>query len=966
VGRWTQSGAREAGPADASGRAGAVSSEEIVGLFGQARELTAEARASWLLELSRRDPETAALLAKLLRADEREDSLLERRPTELSEPPAAEEPPREIGPYRIVREIGRGGMGRVFLAELRGEGFIRRVAIKRLERRDSSPATERRFHDEVKILAGLEHSGIARFLDGGRAEDGGSYLVLEYVEGLDLLAHARDQGLNLERRLRLFVEVLEAVAYAHGQRVLHRDLKPGNVLVGADGRTKLLDFGISKLLEPEGTVDTSTRTEHRALTPAYASPEQIRGNALTIASDIYSLGVMLYELLTGTRPFEATSGDRRDLERAVLDEEPVPPSTAARRHLPISSETGSATSPGEGRLRLGRDLDAICLKALRKEPELRYASASEMARDIASFLEGRPVSARRGGASYRFATLARKYRAALLLASVSALVATALAVPVVRYLAARPRPDPLHGRSSARPALSKIGELSARFAENPNRPETAAIGLELIDALLAAGRGSAAIGAVARLRQLPDPLGKGPRIDLAESRAALAVSEFQRAAAAAEAAREGAERTADAALARRARLAHARALFLLAPPEEVERRLGALYTEAAAAGDEAVAAETLLVRAAAARRGSRAEEATQLLDEALPRLVALGSRSLEVEALTLRGRFEGESGRLDNGLATTQGALEMAVADGDLAGEASALLLQGTLFNWQGNGEAALVATTKAAQKLRLTGNRAQLVRVLVNLVTARVERGEFLQAEAAIAEAEPLVRELGSEVLQGAVFQARGYLEEQRGNVDAARVSYQAAISSAREAGSPAVLVMYLHDLAWLEVSEESSDAAEAAAREAVELYERGGDERSAIEVQAVLAWVEAKRGNATAARLQLARLATRAAEGGSDSARFVVLVAEARVAELSGDLAGAIELRRRICALAEGFDSPGLLLTHRLGLAKALALAGRHAEAVALSHELLPQAESLGLAQVIQELHRILSPDIPPAPRG
>ncbi len=943
-----------------------MSSEEVVELFGQARELEGEARETWLDALGSRDPQTAALLRRLLRADERQGSLLERRPAEVSGSSSAAELPEWIGPYRILREIGRGGMGRVFLAEQQGEDFTRRVAIKRLDRRDPSTATERRFRDEVKILAGLEHSGIARFLDGGRADDGGSYLVLEYVEGLDLLAHSRDNHLDVAGRLHLFLEVLEAVAYAHSQRILHRDLKPGNVLVGTDSRTKLLDFGISKLLEPEGAVDTATRTEHRALTPAYASPEQIRGGALTIASDIYSLGVMLYELLAGVRPFEPASATRNDLERAVLEHEPEPPSTAARRQTLDARAAGGSGAAQDARLPVSRDLDAICLKALRKEPQRRYASAVDMARDVTSFLEGRPVSARQGGVSYRLARLARRYRSALLLASVSALVATALALGFARFLASRPRPDPLRGRSIERPALSRIGELSARFAENPNHAETTAIGLELIDALLDAGRGSAAIGAVARLRQLPDPLGKGPRIDLAESRAALSVSEFQRAAASAQAAREGAESAGDAALARRARLAHARALFFVAPPEVVESRLSELYSEAAAAGDEAVAAESLLVRAAAARRGSRAEEAGRLLDEALPRLVALGNRRLESEALTLRGRFEGESGELDAGLATTAQALAMAVADGDLAGEATALLLQGTLFNWRGEGEAALAATGKAAQKLRLTGNRAQLVRALVNLVTARVERGEFLQAEAAIAEAEPIVRELGSESLQGAVFQARGYLEEQRGNVDTARVSYQAAIASAREAGSPAILGMYLHDLAWLEVSEELPAAAEAAAREAVELYERGGDERSALEVEAVLAWVDAKRGRTAEARRELARLATRAAEGGSDSARFVVLVAEARVAELAGELASAIELRRRLCTMAEGFDSPGLLLTHQLGLAKVLALAGRHEEAVALSRELLPQAERLGLVRVIQELDRILRPAAASAPLG
>ena len=277
-------------------------------LFERACELDGQERAAWLAELRRGDPALATEIEELLRAAPQGARLFEalareRLDTAEPEPPSAI--PQRVGPYRILREIGRGGMGRVFLAEQEGEEFRRVVAVKLLDRPGLAQDDVRRFRDEVKILATLEHPGIARFLDGGRAADGTWFLALEYVEGVDLLAHVRGLGAPLEARIRLFLAVLEAVAYAHSRSVVHRDLKPGNILVGRDGRPRLLDFGIAKLLDPASSAqDATTRTELRAFTPAYASPEQFRGERATATSDVYSLGVLLYQAPRGSRPLQ--------------------------------------------------------------------------------------------------------------------------------------------------------------------------------------------------------------------------------------------------------------------------------------------------------------------------------------------------------------------------------------------------------------------------------------------------------------------------------------------------------------------------------------------------------------------------------------------------------------------------------------------------------------------------------------
>lgn len=387
-------------------------------LFAQASELEGPARAAWLEALRRRDATLAAEVDALLAASTEGQRRFE---APAWAPGAEEESSLEpavagvsrVGSYRIVRELGRGGMGRVFLAEQEEAEFRRSVALKLIDRPGPGDEGIRRFRDELRILAPLEHPGIARFLDGGRSPDGVWFLALEYVEGEALDEFVGRRGLDLRQRIELFLQVLDAVDFAHRRLVVHRDLKPSNVLVGADGRAKLLDFGVSKILDPEAGED-ATRTELRAFTPAYASPEQLRGERVTVATDIYSLGVMLYELLAGRRPFARrdAKGALVDWTRMAAERDPEPPSTAARQ-LAHEQARGRAESTTATRVRwrdLSGDLDAITLKALRAEPESRYRSAAAMADDLRRWLRGEPVDSRRGGRRYRLGKFVRRNR----------------------------------------------------------------------------------------------------------------------------------------------------------------------------------------------------------------------------------------------------------------------------------------------------------------------------------------------------------------------------------------------------------------------------------------------------------------------------------------------------------------------------------------------------------------------------
>jgi serine/threonine protein kinase/Flp pilus assembly protein TadD len=312
---------------------------------------------------------------------------------------------RRIGAYRVIHEVGRGGMGAVYLAERADGQFDKRVAIKVLPMWLVGDGPRARFSAERRILARLDHPGIARLLDAGLTEDGVPYFVMEYVEGESITQRCDRGRFGIEERLALFQQVCEAVEYAHQQRVVHRDLKPSNILVNRAGRVKLLDFGIAKMLDGDaGGESTLTQWAGQALTPAYASPEQITGLPIGFTSDVYQLGVLLYKLVAGRAPISLAGESPAEVRRRLTERQPRPPSQAVAHSGGSDQPELAARQAETARLRgsspaglhagLRGDLDAIVLKALRKDPRQRYASAGDLGRDIARFLDGSPVSVR--------------------------------------------------------------------------------------------------------------------------------------------------------------------------------------------------------------------------------------------------------------------------------------------------------------------------------------------------------------------------------------------------------------------------------------------------------------------------------------------------------------------------------------------------------------------------------------------
>jgi tetratricopeptide (TPR) repeat protein len=410
--------------------------ERMTELFHAAVALDRAARNAYLDAACAGDPELRAEVDRLISAYERAGSFIERPAVASGGDDRGAGPApagRRIGAYAIVREIGRGGMGAVYLAGRVDGEFEQRVAIKLIKRGMDTDLVLRQFRAERQILAKLAHPNIARLLDGGTTDDGGPYFVMEYVEGRPIDEDADARCLTIPERLRLFLQVGEAVAFAHRHRVIHRDLKPVNILVTPEGTPKLLDFGIAKVLGPAGGEPTASITGFRLLTPEYASPEQVQGGSATEVSDVYSLGVVLYELLTGRSPYRPRSRGPLHVIEAVRTGNPQRPSAALEQDRVTA--TGFASI---GRLRrlLRGDLDTIVLTALRKEPARRYQTVALLMEDLRRHLDGRPVRARRDGMLYQAGKFVRGNRAAVLAATGVAMMMLAMGFATARLRAA--------------------------------------------------------------------------------------------------------------------------------------------------------------------------------------------------------------------------------------------------------------------------------------------------------------------------------------------------------------------------------------------------------------------------------------------------------------------------------------------------------------------------------------------------
>ncbi|HLA78568.1 MAG TPA: serine/threonine-protein kinase [Vicinamibacteria bacterium] len=460
--------------------------QRIKELFDAALEREGEARARFLSQATQDDPSLASEVLGLLASDQEAGAFLSAPPLSPSLGESLGEPVpnllgRHIGPYRVLGEIGHGGMGTVYRAVRDDDQYQKQVAIKLVRGGMDAEFVLQRFKAERQILANLEHPNIARLIDGGTTEEGWPYFSMEYVEGQPIDRYCA--GLGVRERLDLFRIVCAAVQYAHQRLVIHRDLKPGNIFVSADGVPKLLDFGIAKLLgaDPPGPGE-ATLTVWPLMTPEYASPEQVKGEAATTASDVYSLGMLLYELLARKRPYEIKTRAPEEVARVVCQQQPEKPSVRADR--PLSRQ-------------LKGDLDTIVLKAIRKEPARRYQTVGELSEDLHRYLAGLPVLARGDTVGYRAGKFVRRHKAAVVVAGL--LVASLLGgiLATVRQAriaeANRARAERRFGdvRKLANSFLFEFHDAIATLpGSTPARELVVRKALEYLDSLAAEAQGS--------------------------------------------------------------------------------------------------------------------------------------------------------------------------------------------------------------------------------------------------------------------------------------------------------------------------------------------------------------------------------------------------------------------------------------------------------------------------------------------
>ena len=396
-------------------------------VFDAAIDLPLEEQTTYVARACADDEALHAEVLELLREYHRSDSFLDSPAAQIAAPlldaaaALAGPVPDRIGAFRVVREIGRGGMGRVFLAERADGQFEQRVAVKVIQ--SGTPGVVKRFVEERRILALLAHPGIARLLDGGITSGGLPYFAMELVEGEPIDRYCDAHDLSLDQRLDLFVNVCDAVSYAHQHLIIHRDLKPSNILVTATGQVKLLDFGIAKVLDVHGSSPDLTRTEFSVMTPEFAAPEQVRGTSISTATDVYSLGVLLYMLLAGARPYDVRGKSPGEVERIVCREVPPEPSTQA---------------PAAVARRLRGDLDLIVMTALQKAEDRRYQSPAALAQDLHRLRDGHAILARRDSRSYRLGKFVGRHRLGV---AASALVMVGLAGAASRERVLRNRAE---------------------------------------------------------------------------------------------------------------------------------------------------------------------------------------------------------------------------------------------------------------------------------------------------------------------------------------------------------------------------------------------------------------------------------------------------------------------------------------------------------------------------------------------
>lgn len=448
---------------------------QIQALFHDAADLPKSEQRSFLAVACGSDEILLADVLALLEEDARSSSLLDRDVAQvahqvLNDKSSAPASFQEFGHYKIKHVLGEGGMGVVYLAERKD--LDSHVAIKILRDAWLSPARRERFAIEQRTLAQLNHPCIARLYDAGILADGTPWFVMEYVEGLPLTEYCRQRYCSIDQRVRLFHAVCEAVLYAHQNAVIHRDLKPSNILVKNDGSVRLLDFGIAKQIDGADASADQTRTALRLMTPAYASPEQIRGERVGIQTDVYSLGVILYELLAGQLPFDSSGRASAVAETLIAQSEPQRPSISAKRKTEL--ETGSAA---------WAELDVICLTAMHKDPQRRYRSVEALIRDVDHYLSGEPLEARADTFGYRLGMFVKRNRRAV---TASVLAFAAIVALVIFFVVRLTRERDIANRQTA--IADSINQFLSNDLLGRSNP------LQSGKAGDSGGRGSASVG----------------------------------------------------------------------------------------------------------------------------------------------------------------------------------------------------------------------------------------------------------------------------------------------------------------------------------------------------------------------------------------------------------------------------------------------------------------------------------------
>jgi eukaryotic-like serine/threonine-protein kinase len=831
--------------------------------------------------------------------------------------------------YRLLRELGTGGMGSVYLAERADGEFRQRVAIKFLRPgAASSPDTARRFRNERQILADLAHPHITRLLDGGTTPAGQPFLVMEYVEGERLDSYC--ERLPVRDRLRLFAIVCKAVHFAHERRIVHRDLKPNNILVDAHGAPKLLDFGIAKLLDPHPEDGTRLETVlgQVPMTLLYASPEQVRGEEVTPASDIYALGVLLYRLLTGAHPYGENTGTPHEIARAICEGEPSRPSTIARR------TTTTGPPPAGVERSLDRDLDAITLRALRKEPDQRYPSAAALADDVERYLDGHPVAARPGTALYRARKLVRR-RAALVALAAASLTAVALTAFLTYRLASPPAlvaPGEI-GRIAILPfrnatglpandwvelGLAQIAGQLLDEAEDVEAVPVADVERALRNlgysadrppdaASLARLRRALGVGFIATAEVSADrPQGYRVRYELFTPRGSAARREIR-----------GVELTAMAG-----EMASRLALRLDpgARIPEVKDRLSedpmvnSLYAMGVQElsrgnGDNAQhyfevalhrAPDVGWVRLMLARsllRLSRGKDAEAALREALATARAAGDKRLEGEVLVSLGRAADEQGEVASALRWSQTALGVLSRSGNRKGMASALNLLGQIAWRRGDldeAEKKFRASLAILQKMREPQSQAAR---LNNLGLVAAERGDAQRAAGLYRRALELARQSGARDIQQGTLTNLGMAAVHAGDLAAAQSFHRQALALSEELKDPSSQAMALLNLGVVAVGSGDAATAERLARRALERARVAADPRMEGYVQANLSFLLAERGDFAAAAAA-ARDARSLGDKVEDKGLRLLAITNLAYAEVTG---GSLAAAREALAAAE-----------------------------------------------------------------